>query len=271
MAGLGLISRRRAIASSPTAGSDYIKFADEAVFNVLMSNGVSSDGVGITKDDAAKVTSFATWFKGNTKITTFEESRFFTSVTSIQQDGFQGCTSLKTFDFANILQLNSSAFSGCSSLDASDIPFHQFTLISEEAFANCGFTIADLKTSSMTTMVKNAFRGNNIVKWSDMGVITAVVRGGDGYYNYGNYSALTFLRYPSTTTSISHYAVYKYTNLSAIVIEATTPPSIPDSTTFAGDSGCPIYVPDASVDAYKTANNWTYFSARIKPISEYTE
>mgnify|MGYP000472681990 CR=1 FL=1 len=30
-----------------------------------------------------------------------------------------------------------------------------------------------------------------------------------------------------------------------------------------------IYVPDDSVEAYKTATNWSNYADRIRPISEY--
>jgi hypothetical protein len=34
-------------------------------------------------------------------------------------------------------------------------------------------------------------------------------------------------------------------------------------------NNCPIYVPDAAVEAYKTATNWSQYSDRIYPISVY--
>ena len=54
-----------------------------------------------------------------------------------------------------------------------------------------------------------------------------------------------------------------------IIIEAVTPPTI------AGNNkpnlyGATIYVPDASVEAYKTAAGWSGFASIIKGISEYT-
>lgn len=32
---------------------------------------------------------------------------------------------------------------------------------------------------------------------------------------------------------------------------------------------CPIYVPEESVQAYKTATNWTRYASRIKPMKKY--
>ena len=52
--------------------------------------------------------------------------------------------------------------------------------------------------------------------------------------------------------------------LTSITINATTPPLI-DSSTFNNFSGT-IYVPAASVDAYKAANNWSTYASRIQAI-----
>lgn len=41
------------------------------------------------------------------------------------------------------------------------------------------------------------------------------------------------------------------------------------SSTFSNTNNCPIYVPDESVDAYRTATNWTELADRIKPMSQF--
>ncbi len=99
MSGLGILFMRRGIQAHPSAGADYIKFKDEAVFNLLMSKGISADGVGITKDDAAKVTTISTWFKNNNAITSFDEFVHFTSIESLEYQAFYGCLSLNSIAF----------------------------------------------------------------------------------------------------------------------------------------------------------------------------
>lgn len=369
MGGLGLLMRRRAIQAHPTISEGgYILSADKGdpeVFRVLMSKGISSDGVGITKEDAAKVKTFSTWFKNNSLITSFEESVYFTNVVSIPTDGFRGCTSLKAFNFSNIKTLGGSSFmgcpleydifrtpnletlgvnsfpdayikvwadmgrlqylpatdsyatfgkkdileeiyfpptligcasgsvgtfknytslryidfanvtelcpsfcSGCTKLDATRIPFHQFTLINAEAFGYCNMSIDELRLPSLRVMSKNSFRGNNISKWMDFGSIPEIIRGGDGFWNFGNYANTKIIRIPSSVTSIGVYAMYNYKSLDAIIVDAIQPPTIVELT-FGGINNCPIYVPDQSVDAYKGASFWSNLSSRIKPLSEY--
>ncbi len=48
----------------------------------------------------------------------------------------------------------------------------------------------------------------------------------------------------------------------------TTPPTLGTSAFYNINSICKIYVPDASVTAYKSATNWNTYADYIYPISE---
>jgi hypothetical protein len=39
-----------------------------------------------------------------------------------------------------------------------------------------------------------------------------------------------------------------------------------DANAFQNTNNCQIYVPSASVETYKTANNWFAYANRIQPI-----
>lgn len=83
---------------------------------------------------------------------------------------------------------------------------------------------------------------------------------------------------PSTLTSIANYAFQIPTGSTAtqwdtMIVRATTPPTIYSSTIQHNNSaGVPfrIFVPDASVDTYKSANIWSNFSSNIKALSTLT-
>ena len=45
----------------------------------------------------------------------------------------------------------------------------------------------------------------------------------------------------------------------------TTPPTL-SSNALDYTNNCPIYVPSASVNAYKSANNWSTYASRIQAI-----
>ena len=59
--------------------------------------------------------------------------------------------------------------------------------------------------------------------------------------------------------------------LESVIIRSITPPSGVSTDTFYATNNCPIYVPDASVEAYKTASGWNNYATRIKPLSEFIE
>lgn len=68
--------------------------------------------------------------------------------------------------------------------------------------------------------------------------------------------------YPSQITSMQFP-----NNIKNMVVEAETPPLVEGlGSAFHGDG---IYVPDASVDAYKSASEWGSKEEIIYPISEY--
>ena len=51
-------------------------------------------------------------------------------------------------------------------------------------------------------------------------------------------------------------------------MEPTTPPTLGGTSIFDNMNNNPIYVPDNSVTAYQTAQYWSEYASRIKPISE---
>lgn len=68
----------------------------------------------------------------------------------------------------------------------------------------------------------------------------------------------------NSVTNIGAIAFSGCTSLEKVTIYSTVPPNI-DSFVF-GSSTCPIYVPAASVAAYKAASRWSTYKSRIQPI-----
>ena len=76
---------------------------------------------------------------------------------------------------------------------------------------------------------------------------------------------LTSITIPSSVTNIYNYAFNGCTSLTSITSLATTPPTL-GAVVFFNTNNCPIYVPAASVNAYKTATNWSEYADRITAI-----
>ena len=118
---------------------EYIKFADPIVEAICVANW-SSDGVGLTMADAAAVTNqqFGKTFKGNTQITSFDELEYFTGLTKIPDESFEGCTNLTTIKIPNVTQIGSFAFYACSGLSGTlVIPASVSDIGGRFAFAGC--------------------------------------------------------------------------------------------------------------------------------------
>ena len=79
---------------------------------------------------------------------------------------------------------------------------------------------------------------------------------------------------PSTLTSVYYFG---YFAPKVLICRAATPPSITNNYAWAnGNSFTALYVPDASVDAYKSHAKWSKMGTggtsivnKIKPLSEY--
>ena len=86
-----------------------------------------------------------------------------------------------------------------------------------------------------------------------------------------NCTGLTSITIPSNVEYIHEQqyvygAFYGCTGLTSITVNRVTPPTILNNggTTFNDTNNCPIYVPSASVSAYKTA--WPEYAERIQAI-----
>jgi hypothetical protein len=73
---------------------------------------------------------------------------------------------------------------------------------------------------------------------------------------------------PSSVTSIGYQAFYNWQLVPYVEIQAITPPTLASNNAFTDQNNAPIYVPDGSVNAYKTATNWVDFAYRIFSIND---
>lgn len=262
--------------------SKYIQFADAEVERVLMSKGVSSDGVGITIEDAERVTSISTWFKENAEITSFNELRHFTKVTELVGNAFYKCTALRSIDTRNIVTAKYGIFQYCTALNQDMVLENVTGTLGENAFRYSTITgliapnavgcnaslcescpnITKADVRAMTTFGNYAFQ--RCPNLEEINISSAVTLGKQLFYEC---TSLKTIDVPSTTTSIGEACFMNCTSLQSVIVRATTPPTL--GTRVFNGTTCPIYVPDASLEAYKGATNWSSFASRIKGISEY--
>ena len=145
---------------------------------------------------------------------------------------------------------------------ASIILPQSITTIGVEPFRSCG-SFGSIELPNLTSLGGSAFVGSSIHQILDLGTISTI-----GAYTFQkSYVSLAIL--PETLTSISNYAFADYGNSAnlVVVIKAAAPPSM-GANPFSSTGVSAIYVPDASVEAYKTATGWGSYESLIKPISK---
>ena len=218
------------------------------------------------------------------------------SVTSIKEDAFYACESLKSAVIPNsVLSIGNYAFSKCSGL-GEIVLSSSVTSIGTGAFANCYHLSSIEIPKSVTSIGQNPFAGcsglesisvdpgnlnydsrdncnaiintqtGELITGCNNTIIPSSVTGiGDGAFI--DCGGLTSIEIPKSVTSIGNYAFRNCWALTSITVLAATPPTL-GSNAFLGTGDCPIYVPAASIDAYKSADGWSSYADRIFPIEE---
>ena len=83
---------------------------------------------------------------------------------------------------------------------------------------------------------------------------------------FASCSKLSSVVIPKTMEYIGKDAFSYCTSLTSVTCLAENPPELGTSAVFYNTNNCPIYVPPESVDAYKSATNWSTYASRIQAI-----
>ena len=156
-------------------------------------------------------------------------------ITNIVGYAFQNCYSLESITIPDgVTNIGNYAFQNCHCLDSISLP-NGVTDIGTNAFQNC---------ESITSITIQ-----------------------EGVTNIGNYAfsgchALNTITIPASVTKIGNYAFQNCYGLSEYHFRSTSPPTLGGSSVFYGYE-FKIYVPSESLQAYKSATNWSSHSTRI--------
>lgn len=163
------------------------------------------------------------------------------TVTTIREGAFNGMTALTSVVATGVTSIGTNAFNWCLNIES--VTFGTINAIGSNVFSNCRKLITPITLSDAVTSIgASAFTNCYKIPWIDIG-------GG--------------------VTSIGNQALRHLNSCQYIICRATTPPTM----TYFADSNItpqyPIYVPDASVAAYKAESGWSNYGDRIKPLSDF--
>ena len=155
------------------------------------------------------------------------------------------------------------AFGGFTSLvNAPEIPSSVTNMYN--TFKNCSSLVNAPEIPDSVTNIEYTF--HSCTSLVNVPVIPNSVTRMSGTF-YGCSSLVNAPNIPDSVTNM--FATFGYcSSLKEVTFLHTTPPRYDNTFTY----GCPkletIYVPDKSVNAYKTATGWLEFASKIKPLSE---
>ena len=222
----------------------------------LTSNTYGKDGVGRLKFDAVitKIPYYA--FEDNDLLTYIKMPN---SVTAIGEDAFYSCNSLTSVTIPNsVTAIREGAFRFCNGLTAFYGKFASADnrcLIVDgvlEWFAPAGLTKYTIP-NSVTTIGEYTFQScKNLTSVTIPNSVTTIGRA--AFFDCDNLTSVTI---PNSVTAIGEDAFYSCNSLTSVYCKPTTPPSLGNYDIFQdAASELTIYVPTASVEAYKSASGW---------------
>lgn len=148
---------------------------------------------------------------------------------------FCNCIALENVSFApGAWSGGTNTFNGCYTLQSVSIP-SSVASVNASTFNNCYLLKSINIPSGVTSIGNNAFT---------------------------NCYLPTYIEIPSSVTSIGKQAFNGCYSMAEYHLKPTTPPTLANTNAFMNiQSDCVIYVPEASLTAYQTAENWSTYAS----------
>ena len=185
---------------------------------------------------------------------------FGSHITYIPSNCFDYNYSLKYVSFSpGINEIHQSAFRNCGKIDF----FSYANITNIGYFSLIGFSLSTVVVkNTLTTLGLSFLDSLSVINFTFPPTTTTI-----GQAAFRN-CKLKIIILGGSMTSIADYVFYNCNSVEQFVILAVVPPTLQNINSFTGiNQLCRIYVPDASVTAYKTATNWSTYANYIYPLS----
>lgn len=186
------------------------------------------------------------------KLTTYSNSR----IKSVGYRVFYHST-LEEIDLPNVTSIGSEAFMYAGALTSINIP--NVTMIDTQTFRYC-YALTSINITNVTRINSGGFNECHLLPKIDLPKITYI----DYAAFYNCYSLKkVIIRQSDSVCSLSSTNAFSYCyHILGTVNSKYNPDGLKDGY---------IYVPDALVEDYKVATNWSTYADQIKPLSELVE
>lgn len=259
-----------------TATQKVELYSDSGFDVKLISNifdAVSGRGVMIFDGDVVKVGTKA-----------FEQCKNLTGVTlpdcvtSLGERVFYNCSSLVGVSIpGGVTEIGNYAFYNCDALTDVVIP-EGVTNIGNGLFQDCNSLASVTIPEGVVSIGERAFQACNLESVALPDSLTAIgnyafyncksmlsVDFGDSVETIGQYAfygclGLTSVTLPDSVATISNFAFQGCKSISSLYCKAVTPPSLGNYSLYGTAGDLAIYVPAASIEAYKSADVWSKYA-----------
>lgn len=198
------------------------------------------------------------------------------SVTSIGSQAFYYCENLKDIKIgAGVSSLGIKWWFGCTNLESIVVSEDNTVFDSRD---NCNAVI-ETSTNKLKVGCKNTIIPDTVIHLGgscfegcvELTELTIPDSVEDiGGYSFRGCSELTKITIGSGVTSIGEKSFLSCSKLKTIICKAINPPTLGSEVFWYNADNRLIYVPSNSVDAYKSATNWSYYADYIRSIDDLT-
>lgn len=253
--------------------ADYVFYYNSSLQQIEIPNSVTSIGryafAGCSSLQQiiipSSVTTIGEYCFNRCNSSLFQTITIPANINSIGSNAFYSCSNLTTVNFdenINIDRINSYVFAD-TNIVSIIIP-SSVTSLESSAFYNCKNLESILLPENLTVISSRVFSGCS--KLSSILLPSSLASIGNSAFNN---TGLTSIIIPSNVSMIYVGAFQNCSELTTMRVERTTPPNLL-GTNAISPATTQIQVPMASVEAYKTATNWSNFADIIVGYEEET-